>query len=179
LVLAAAKGKDIKPDSTLLFHTDAGRAVYGGGGIRPDLYVVGDTFTTAERTFIRALGDKTPLYQDAVTSYALQLKDLHGLTSADFPVTGRMIDEVIQRMRAKGIAIPDSILSGARELIGQGLGYEATRYSFGRPAELRRRLGDDLQVKRALSLADRAKSPQDLLTLASPQRPTLPPERNR
>jgi hypothetical protein len=32
-------------------------------------------------------------------------------------------------------------------------------------------------VKRALALADRARTPQDLLTLANPQRPA--PERNR
>ncbi|HEV8381931.1 MAG TPA: S41 family peptidase [Gemmatimonadales bacterium] len=168
-VLAAQRGHDLKPDSTLLFHTDAGRPVYGGGGIRPDLYVVADTFTTAERTFIRALGDKTPVYQDAVTTFALELMEGHRLASPDFPVTPGMVDEVVRRMRARGVTMPDSIVAGARELIGQQLGYEATRYSFGRPAEFRRRMSDDQQVKRALALADRAKSPQDLLTLANTQ----------
>jgi carboxyl-terminal processing protease len=165
-VIAAQRGRDIKPDSTLLFHTDAGRTVYGGGGIRPDIYVVPDTFTSAERTFIRTLGDKTPLYQDAVTGYALELKEGRRLASPDFPVTPGMVDEVVRRVRAKGVTIADSIIVGARRLISQQLGYEATRYSFGRPAEFRRRMGDDQQVKRALALADRAKSPQDLLTLA-------------
>jgi carboxyl-terminal processing protease len=168
-VFAAQRGHDLKPDSTLLFHTDAGRPVYGGGGIRPDLYVVADTFTTAERTFIRALGDKTPVYQDAVTTFALELKEGHRLASPDFPVIPGMIDEVVRRMRARGVTMPDSIVTGARELIGQQLGYEATRYSFGRPAEFRRRMSDDQQVKRAMALADRAKSPQDLLTLANTQ----------
>jgi carboxyl-terminal processing protease len=177
-VFAAQRGKDLKPDSTLLFHTDAGRTVYGGGGIRPDIYVVADTFTSAERTFIRALGDKTPLYQDAVTGYALELKEGRRLASPDFPVTPGMVDEVVRRVRVKGVTMADSIIAGARQLISQQLGYEATRYSFGRPAEFRRRMGDDQQVKRALALADRAKSPQDLLTLAgtSPSSPTI---RNR
>src|SRR5881409_271478 len=75
-VIAAQRGQDTKPDSTAVFHTDAGRTVYGGGGIRPDLYVVADTFTTAERSFIRALGDRAPLFRDALTAYALELKEI-------------------------------------------------------------------------------------------------------
>jgi len=179
LVFAAQRGHDLKPDSSLLFHTDAGRAVYGGGGIRPDIYVVADTFTTAERNFIRALADKAPLYADAVTTYALELKEGHRLATPDFAVTDGMIDEVIRRMRAKGVAVSDSLIAGARELIGQQLGYEAARYSFGRPVEFRRRMRDDQQVKRALALADRAKSPQDLLTLANTQSTSPSPVRNR
>jgi carboxyl-terminal processing protease len=175
-VVAAQRGQDVKPDSTLLFHTDAGRPVYGGGGIRPDLYVVPDTFTTAERQFIRALGEKIPLYRDALATYALELKEGHRLPSPNFTVTDGMVDEVVRRIRAKGADLPDSVVPGARTLIAQELAYEATRYVFGRPAEFRRRMADDQQVQRALALAAKAKSPQDLLTLAT----TAPaPVRNR
>jgi carboxyl-terminal processing protease len=168
-VIAAQRGQDTKPDSTLLFKTDAGRSVYGGGGIRPDIYVVADTFTTAERGFIRALGDKIPLYRDALTVYAIELKEGNRLSSPNFTVSEAMVDEIVRRVRAKGAVLPDSVIGGARTLISQELGYEAARYVFGRSAEFRRRMGDDHQVKRALSLADRARTPQDLLTLANPQ----------
>ncbi len=177
-VIAAQRGQDTKPDSTAVFHTDAGRTVYGGGGIRPDLYVVADTFTTAERSFIRALGDKTPLYRDALATYALELKEGNPLSNPNFTVTEAMVDEIVRRIRSKGGALPDSIIVGARPLITQDLGYEAARYVFGRPAEFRRRMSDDQQVKRALALADRAKSPQDLLTLANTQ-PSPSTVRNR
>lgn len=177
-VVAAQRGHDIPPDSTLRFRTDAGRIVYGGGGIRPDLYIVADTFTTAERAFIRALGDKIPLYRDALASYALELKDGSRLPAPNFTVSEGMVDEVIRRMRAKGVDVSDSVIAGARTLIAQELGYEATRYVFGRSAEVRRRFADDQQVQRALSLAARAKSPQDLLSLAAVQ-PTPAPVRNR
>jgi carboxyl-terminal processing protease len=177
-VVAAQRGQDIKPDSTLLFHTDAGRPVYGGGGIRPDLYVVADTFTTAERAFVKALADKIPTYRDALASYALELKEGHRLAAPNFTVTDGMVDEIVRRMRARGAQVPDSVVAGARTLISQDLGYEAARYVFGRAAEVRRRFGDDRQVQRALALADKAKSPQDLLTLATrPQSPA--PVRNR
>ena len=167
-VIAAQRGQDsVKTDSSLLFHTDAGRVVYGGGGIRPDLFVAPDTFTTAERTFTRSLGDKIPAFRDALTSYALELKDGHRLTAPNFTVSDGMVDEVVRRLRAKGAQVPDSVVAGARELIGQELGYEAARYSFGRPAEFRRRMGDDRQVQQGLTLARKARSPQELLTLAA------------
>ncbi|HLQ59185.1 MAG TPA: S41 family peptidase [Gemmatimonadales bacterium] len=176
-VLAAEHGQDTKIDSTQVFHTDAGRTIYGGGGIRPDMYVVADTFTTAERAFIKALGDKIPLYRDALTAYAIELKEGNRLLSPNFTVTQGMVDEIVRRIRAKGAELSDSVVAGARKLIAQEVGYEAARYVFGRSVEFRRRMADDEQVKRALALADRARSPQDLLTRANTQRPS--PERNR
>ena len=177
-VIAAQRGQDIKPDTTLVFKTDAGRMVYGGGGIRPDIYVMADTFTTAERTFVRTLGDKIPAYRDALTSYAIELKEGNRLANQNFTVTEAMVDEVVRRIRAKGADLPDSVVAGARMLLQQELGYEAARYVFGRSAEFRRRMSDDPQVKRALTLAQKAKTPQDLLSLAATQ-PAPSTVRNR
>jgi carboxyl-terminal processing protease len=171
-VLAAQRGQDVKVDSTLRFHTDGGRVVYGGGGIRPDLFVAPDTLTTGERAFTRALGDKIPAFRDALATYALELKDGHRLASANFTVTDGMVDEIVRRIRAKGAQVSDEVVAGARSLVAQELSYEAARYSFGRPAEFRRRMSDDRQVQQALTLAKRAKSPQDLLTLAATPAPT-------
>jgi carboxyl-terminal processing protease len=170
-VLAAQRGQDVKVDSTLLFHTEGGRTVFGGGGIRPDLFVASDTFTTAERAFTRALGDKIPMFRDAVTTYALELKEGQRLAAPAFTVTEGMVDEVVRRSRTKGAQVPDSIVAGARTLIAQELSYEASRYVFGRPAEVRRRMADDRQVQQALALARRAKSPHDLLALAATPMP--------
>jgi len=177
-VIAAQRGQDAKIDSTAVFHTDAGRTIYGGGGIRPDIYVVADTFTSAERAFIRALGDKAPAFRDALTAYAIELKEGNRLPSPNFSVTQAMVDDIVRRLRTKGAELPDSVIAGARTLITQELGYEAARYVFGRSAEFRRRIGDDEQIKRAVALADKARSPQDLLTLANRQ-PAPPTVRNR
>jgi hypothetical protein len=69
-------------------------------------------------------------------------------------------------------------VAGARTLLHQELGYEAARYVFGRSVEFRRRMADDEQVKRALTLAQKAKTPQDLLSLAATQ-PAQPTVHNR
>ncbi|TLY52247.1 MAG: S41 family peptidase, partial [Gemmatimonadetes bacterium] len=167
---AAELGRDTtKTDSAQIFHTDRGRVLLGGGGIRPDLFVAPDTFDTAERAFIRALGNKITTYQDVRTAYALEVKTSGRVKSPTFVVTPDMADEVIKRVRARGVAVPDSVLTGAREVISQDLGYEIARYVFGRPAEVRRQRDEDRQVRAALALARRAKTPQDLLALAMAQ----------
>ncbi len=167
---AAELGKDTtKTDSAQIFHTDHGRVLLGGGGIRPDLFVAPDTFDTAERAFIRALGNKITTYQDVRTGYALEAKTSGRVKSPTFVVTPDMADEVIKRVRARGVAVPDSVLVGAREVISQDLGYEIARYVFGLSVEVRRQRDEDRQVRAALGLARRAKTPQDLLALAMAQ----------
>jgi len=174
-VAAAETGGDTtKVDSSLVFHTDRGRAVLGGGGIRPDLFVTADTFTTAERSYMRALGGKIPVFRDVLSSYSLELKGAGRITEPGFAVTDDMVTEVLRRLRQRGAGVPDSVVAGGRSLVAQELGYEATRYVFGRPAEVRRRMGEDHQVQAALTLARRARSPEDLLSLATAQAPANP-----
>ena len=172
---AAELGRDTtKLDSSLMFHTDHGRVVRGGGGIRPDLFVAPDTFTTSERTFMKSLGNKIPTYWDVRASYALEMKAAGRVKSPDFQVSPDMVDEVLRRLRTRGVPLPDSVLTGARMLIADDVGYEIARYVFGRPAEVRRHMQEDRQVQAALALARRAKSPRDLLALAAAQAPATP-----
>ncbi len=172
---AAELGRDTtKTDSTQVFHTDHGRMLLGGGGIRPDIFVKPDTYTTAERAFIKALGSKIPMYQDVRASYALEEKASGRVKSPSAAVTPEMVDEVLRRLRSRGVTLPDSVVAGGRTLIADDLGHEITRYVFGRPAEVRRRMDEDRQVQAALALLRRAKSPQDLMTLAAAQPPATP-----
>jgi hypothetical protein len=76
-----------------------------------------------------------------------------------------MVDEVLRRLAAKDVAVDRDTAAGARTLIAQDLGYEISRYVFGRDAEFRRRMGDDRQIQEALRIARRARTPQELFTL--------------
>ncbi len=172
---AAELGRDTtKLDSSLVFHTDHGRVEIGGGGIRPDVFVAPDTFATAERAFLKALGNKIPVYRDVLLAYALELKKDNTLSGPNFTVTDGMVAEMLRRMRARGVAVPDSVAAGARMLLAEEFGYEAARYVYNRSAEFRRRMAADHQVQAALALARRAKSPEDLLAIATAPA-TLPP----
>jgi carboxyl-terminal processing protease len=174
-VALAEQGRDTtQPDTTQLFHTDHGRVEFGGGGIRPDLFVPADTLRSPERAFVKVLGSKIPAYRDVLLSSALELKGSGRLKDPTFTVTDDMVRAVLGRLRTRGVAVPDSVVAGAETLIARELGYEAAQVVFGRTAEFRRRMADDRQIREALALARRAKSPQDLLALGTPH-PAAPP----
>ena len=145
------------------FRTDAGRTVYGGGGITPDV-IAGDSTTPAvEAEFLRALGAKTSHFRDAVTDYALYLKANSGVRTLDFVVTPAMREEVWQRMKARGIDIPRTVYDDAEPLVSRVIGFDIARYIFGGDAEFRRRASVDKPLQKALELARGARTEQDLL----------------
>ncbi len=157
-------------DTNQVFLTDAGREVRGGGGIRPDVTVSPDTLTDVEQNFYRALGAKLPVYQDVMTSYALELKGEGSVTDSSFQVTAHMRREVISRLAERDVEVAAELLAGAGDLIDRQLGYEIQRYVFGRQSESLRRLQHDRQIERTIELLRQATSVPELLALAAAER---------
>jgi carboxyl-terminal processing protease len=153
-------------DTTEVFHTDAGREVRGGGGIRPDVIVYPDTLTKPEQDFYRALGAQLPTYRDVLTSYALELKGSGGITDEAFHVTDSMRREVMRRVEEKGVELAPALVNGARGIVDLELTYEIQRYVFGRASENLRRLRDDRQVAKAVEMLHQARTVPELLALA-------------
>ena len=159
------------PEPRERFRTDAGRTVYGGGGITPDV-IAGDSVTPPlEGNFIRALGAKASHFRDAVTDYALSLKASRGITSADFVVTPAMREEVWQRMKARGVDIPRPVYDDAEPLVSRVIAFDIARYVFGSEAEFQRRASVDRPLQKALELARGAKTESDLLKKVTAQAP--------
>jgi carboxyl-terminal processing protease len=149
------------------FKTDAGRTVFGGGGIIPDV-VAGDTTPVpTELALQNALGKKIPQFRDAITDYAMSLKGANMVTSTDFAVTGAMRDAVWQGMRQRGIEIDRAIYDAAAPLVSRLISYDVARYVFGRPVEQRRIVQDDPIVQRAVELTRGVKTQKDLLARVS------------
>lgn len=164
--------EDPTPTKRERFRTDAGRTVYGGGGITPDV-IAGDSVTPiADGNFIRALGANARQFRDAVTDYARYLKGTRGVATPDFVVTPAMRDEVWQRMRARGIDIPRSVFEEAESLVSRFIAFDIARYVFGSETEFRRRAAVDKPLQKALELARGARTEQDLLRKAAAQAPT-------
>jgi carboxyl-terminal processing protease len=159
--------EDATPAPRLRFRTDAGRVVYGGGGITPDVVAGDSTVPVADGNFIRALGANTGHFRDAVTDYALYVKGTHAVTSPDFSVTPPMLEEVWKRMKQRGIDIPRSTFDDARPLVTRLVGFEIARYVFGSDAEFRRRASVDQPLQTALELAHGSRNESDLLRKAN------------
>src|SRR6185437_14540678 len=56
------------------YRSDAGRVVYGGGGIHPDVVVADDTLSTTERGFLRAIAPQGQAINTVLQDYALELQ---------------------------------------------------------------------------------------------------------
>jgi carboxyl-terminal processing protease len=145
------------------FRTDAGRTVYGGGGITPDVIAGDSTTPAAEANLLRALGANAGHFRDAVTDYALNLKAARAIASPDFVVTPAMREEVWQRMKARGIDIPRDVYDEAEPLVSRVIAFDIARYVFGSEAEFQRRASVDTPLQKALELARGAKTEHDLL----------------
>ncbi len=146
-----------------LFHTDAGRAIYGGGGITPDLVVADSAAAVAEMAFQRALGPELPRFRDAVTSYALSLEATHAITGPPVVVTPAMRAELWHRMHARGVHMDRKTYDEMAPTVDRWLARDITRYVFGADAAFRSTLGVDPAVRAALDAATHASGPRDLV----------------
>ncbi len=176
LLTAALAGEDPDSvtDSSEVFRTDAGRTVLGGGGIRPDLVIRPDTLTSGVQEFIRVLGSDFQIYQDVMTTYALDLKSADAVQDPHFEVTEAMRGELRSRLRQREVEMPPQVWEDARAFVSRQFGYQVTRYVFGRDAESLRRVENDPQVQRALELLERASMPQDVFAVAQADRDVKP-----
>jgi carboxyl-terminal processing protease len=158
---------DYKLAQNRKFNTDSGRAVYGVGGIRPDV-LAGDTVISAvDYFFAQKLGDKTGIFEDELKAFALDLKARRAITSPDGVVTPAMLEELRKRLVSRGVVIDPSAYQQAQPLLSRMLGYEIAREDFGVDAEFRRRAASDAALGKALQLAEGARNQRDLLRRAS------------
>jgi carboxyl-terminal processing protease len=149
------------------FKSDAGRTVYGGGAVTPDLMVKPDTFTTAEQEYRKATAPKSPDIYVVMYDYAYELKSK---VSPDFTVQPAWREELFRRFQAKGIAIDRSLYNGAARMIDRDLEVRIARLAFGDSTARRRTVDDDPQLQKAIDLLRRGSSQQELFTLVTAKR---------
>ncbi|MGH7481594.1 MAG: S41 family peptidase [Longimicrobiales bacterium] len=153
------------PDS-LQYRTDAGRIVYGGGGIHPDLVVRGDTTTLQERALFDALESYGSEFYDALYGFSIEWETSNPELRPGFPVTDAMMDAFHQHLQAREIDVPRAIFDGAEEMLGERIAQEITRAKWG-DVELRKRINaDDRQVRAAIEVLRAASTPLSVFQVA-------------
>src|SRR5436190_6520233 len=93
---------DASKKSRPLFKSDAGRPVYGGGGVTPDVIVPDDTLTSAEQRLAKSLATKQ---QDFYTTYYDYSLELSKSVDKDFKVQPQWHEELLRRLQAKGVTL--------------------------------------------------------------------------
>jgi carboxyl-terminal processing protease len=146
------------------YKSDAGRVVYGGGGITPDVLVRDDTLTTAEQSFTKAIAPKSQDFFVVVNDYTLELA--RGVKK-DFRVQPQWRDEFYRRLSAKGITVDRAQYDAAGRYVDRLLEQRVARIVAGDSTAKRRDLRFDAPLTKALELMEKGSSQQDLFTLAA------------
>jgi carboxyl-terminal processing protease len=145
------------------YKSDAGRVVYGGGGITPDVIVPNDTISTAEQEFAKAVAPKFPALRSVLYDYALQLKSQ---VKPDFQVKPEWRSELYSRLKAAKVNVDSADYVAAAPLVNQWISNQVARLAFGDSTAFRRDIPDDPQLLKAISLLEKGQSQQDLFSLA-------------
>lgn len=157
---------DRTTDPRRRYRTASGRTVYDGGGITPDVIESDSAFSAEVREFQSVLGRRVRPFRDALTDYALSLKVTDGVESPQFTVSDAMLEEVWQRMVARGVVMDRGIFDESASVVRQLLVYDIARYVYGPEAEFKRRVANDKAIATALELARGASSQGALLQRA-------------
>ncbi|MFL5562385.1 MAG: S41 family peptidase [Gemmatimonadaceae bacterium] len=147
-----------------VFHSDAGRIVYGGGAVTPDVVVKEDTLTTAEQTLAKLIAPKSAAYFTVIGDYALELRPT---VKSNFTVQPAWRDELFKRMTSAGIQIDRNVYDAGQALINRELEQRVARVAFGDTAAKRRSIKDDAPLQKALDLLSTGSSQRDLLARAA------------
>jgi carboxyl-terminal processing protease len=142
-----------------VYRSDAGRTVYGGGAITPDVVVQGDTITDVEQRFLKALTPKLQDFYVALYNYAFELK---GGVRPDFTVSPAWREELYRRATAAGVSMDRALYDSASSEVDRMLGGRIARLAFGDSTAKRREVRDDAALRRALEILQRGGTQQDL-----------------
>jgi len=151
------------------FKSDAGRIVYGGGAITPDIIVRPDTLTTAEQKVFNAFAPKTADVRATLMDYSLELKKT---VRPDFTVPSTWREEFYRRLQVKGITIDHAQYEQAGSEIDRLLSNTVARLAFGDSTAKRRSVPEDIQLMHALQVLKQSASQKDLFTIAQREQAT-------
>jgi carboxyl-terminal processing protease len=156
------------------FKSDAGRIVYGGGGVTPDVIVPDDTLTSAEQALVKELSPKAQEFQTTLMDYALELSKQ---VPKDAQVQPAWRDELRRRVEAKGVKVAPEVWQGGARYLDMRLEYYVLRYAAGDSAAARRNLKFDRPLQKAIDMMNKGQTQRDLFNLAQaplPGRPATP-----
>jgi carboxyl-terminal processing protease len=154
------------------YKSDAGRIVYGGGGITPDLIIDNDTLTTAELQYLRATAPKAQEIYSFENDFAL---DQSKKVTRGFTVEQAWRDAYFGKIQELGLPIDRKTFDAAQRYIDNTLELRISRLVEGDSTAARRNLKNDLQLQNAIAMVGKAQSQRDLFAIATAMAPAAKP----
>ena len=151
-----------------VFRSDAGRAVYGGGGVTPDVVVRADTLMGAERALMVELRAHARAVNRVISEMSIALLPT---VRPDFAVTPQWREEFYTRLKAQGVEIDRAQFQAGGTVVDRILAERVSSMAFGDSASFRRSVPRDTQLQTALGILRGARTQADAFARVPAQTP--------
>lgn len=151
-------------DGRPVFTSEAGRTIYGGGGITPDLFVSPETLSPAEVEAVRGLFTRAGAFQLALFNFAVAYVAEHPDLEVGFSVDQGDLDAFYRTL--PGIdqgAFDRGDFNAAERFVSYHLEREIALQAWGDLGQFRQHWQMDQQLERAVELLRSADSPGGLI----------------
>ncbi len=155
------------------YRSDAGRVIYGGGGVTPDIVVRPDTLTTLEQKAARQIAGKL---QEALTTLSQYAEDLRPqIKSTAFTVQPAWRQEYFRRLVTAKVPVDSATFFGGVGYVDRLLSNRVASAVYGDSTVAKRQFGDDPQIQKAIEVLKKGRTQRDLFTMAGAAMPTAAP----
>ncbi|MBW3661095.1 MAG: hypothetical protein KY397_05625 [Gemmatimonadetes bacterium] len=153
------------PDS-LLFKTDMGREVYGGGGVMPDVIIHPDDLSEVSKSLLQEM-----FLKNAYFSFAVRYRADHPRIPKGFVPDAALVEEFRTYLREeKEIDFSDEAFEAERDYIRDFLQYTMISQYHGEGTARQAVMRADLPLAKAVELLTRADTLADLFRMAREER---------
>ena len=138
-------------------HSDLGRVVYGGGGIRPDYIVAPEKPNEFQLRIANRFG---------VFTFAREFMAKNPAVDTNFHASDALIENFKQHLKKRNIEFTDNDIQTNMAFLKRSIRYEVVYSKFGSADAARTLLEDDPQIVKALELFPEAKALAEKARLA-------------
>jgi carboxyl-terminal processing protease len=159
-------GADQEIPDSLVFKTDMGRTVYGGGGVMPDVVVRAGEIAEVSRDLLQEI-----FVKNAFFSFAVRFRASHPSIPRDFQPDAAVVEEFRTYLReVKEIDFSDEAFDSERDYVADFLRYTLISQYHGEGVARQAVLSADLPLAKAVDLLSEADTLADLFRLARRER---------
>lgn len=149
------------------FESGAGRTLYGGGGITPDLFVYPVTLTAEESSGVLRLFRRGGGFSIALFNYAVEYIAEHPDLELGFSLTEGDVADFYESLGNGEDRIDPGDFAAAGRFVRYHMEREIALQAWGDEAGFRQLQSYDRQLSRAIELLRNAESPEDLIAVAT------------
>ena len=157
------------------FLSEAGRTLFGGGGITPDLFVAPTTLSAEEVRAAQGLFTRGGAFSIALFSFAVSYVREHPDLEPGFDVAGSDLNDFYEMLPDFEAAVDRDDFTGARRYVRYHLEKEIALQAWGEAGQFEQLRRHDRQLERALELLRGVQSSEALLKAIQDAEPDPPP----